>query len=154
MRHFEQEIFINRTCRDVFEHLAEPKNFLSLQPLLTSLDVLPEQKDENGITLRPFYTVETFRWLGIPIMNNRIYSVAHLIDPHKKLRHLVQSNPGIEIEFNYTFEEKDGGTHLTQRVDILKVNFFLENFVYREALRVQRALLANLKERLEGNINP
>ena len=151
MRHFKQEIFIHRPCKDVYEHLAEPRNFLGLQPLLTSLDPLPEQQDENGITLRPFYTVETFRWAGIPLLNNRIHSTAYLIDPHKKLKHLVRSKPGIEIEFNYLFEEQEGNTHLTQTVDIQKVSPLLENFVYHEALKAQGAVLANLKARLEND---
>jgi hypothetical protein len=150
MRHFKLEIIIKRTCRDVYEHLATPVNFLGLQPLLTSLDALPEQQDENGVTLRPFYTVETFRWLGIPIINNRIHSTTYLVDPHKKLKHVVHSKPGIEIEFVYLFEEKEGSTHLIQTVDIRKVHPFLENFVYREAVKAQRAVLANLKSRLEG----
>jgi len=151
MRHFKQEISINRSCRDVYEHLAEPRNFLGLQPLLTSLDPQPERQDENGITLRPFYTVETFRWAGTPLLNNRIHSTAYLLDPYKKLKHFVRSKPGIEIEFNYQFDEQEGNTHLTQTVDIHTVSPLLENFVYREALKAQRAVLANLKARLEND---
>jgi len=150
MRHFKQETFINRPCKDVYEHLAEPGSFLGLQPLLTSLDTLPEQRGEQGILLRPFYTVETFRWLGIPIINNRIHSTAHLVDPYKNLKYVTLSNPGIELEFNYTFEDKEGNTHLTQTVDILKVSPLLESFVYREMVKAQRAILANLKSRLEN----
>jgi len=150
MRHFEQEIFINRPSKDVYEHLAEPGSYLGLQPLLTSLEPSPEQQGKNGITLRPFHTVETFRWMGIPVFNNRIYSTAHLIEPYKKLKHVVLSNPGIEIEFNYTFHEKGGATHLVQTVDIQKVSPVLESFVYREMVKAQRAMLANLKSRLEN----
>jgi len=150
MRHFEQEIFIRCARRQVYEHLAEPGNLIGLQPLLTSLEALPERRGENGIILRPFHTVETFRWLGIPILNNRIYSVAHLTNPYKILKHVVQSKPSIEIEFNYLFEDRDGDTQLTQKVDIQRVSLLLENFVYSEALKAQRALLANLKTRLEA----
>lgn len=150
MKHFEQKIIISHPCKDVYEHLAEPKSFLGLQPMLTSLEVLPEQQNENGITLRPFYTVETFRWMGIPILNNRIHSTAYLIDPYKKLKHIVLSKPGVEIEFNYDFEEDAGRTHLTQTVYILKTHPILENFVFREMVKAQRALVANLKARLEN----
>jgi hypothetical protein len=51
---------------------------IGLQPLLTTIDVMKEQIDENEITLRPFYTAGVFRWAGIPLMRNRIYAVIHL----------------------------------------------------------------------------
>jgi hypothetical protein len=44
MRTFELNIFIDRPQREVYEHIAEPINMIGLQPLLTTIDVLKEQK--------------------------------------------------------------------------------------------------------------
>ena len=150
MRTFELTIFIDRARSKVYDHLSIPINMIGLQPLLTEMDVLEETKDENGIILRPFQTVETFRWLELPIFRNRILSVIHLTKPKEELEFHVYSNPNIEIVFNYALKEfKDGRTQVTQAVNFIKVNKLLENFVVRQANQAQRALLSNLKIRLE-----
>jgi hypothetical protein len=150
MRTFELNIFIDRPRIEVYNHLAEPINMIGLQPFLTSIDVLKEQKDGNGIVLRPFYTVETHRWLGLPIRRNRVYSVIHLTQPHSELEFHVFRKPNIQIVFHYLFHEsEDGRTHLLQRVRFEKVNKLFENLVFDQAIKTQRAFLTSLKVRLE-----
>jgi len=152
MRTFELNIFIERPRNEVYDHVSEPINMIGLQPLLTTIDVLKEQKDANGVTLRPFYTVQTFRWAGLPIFRNRIYSVIHLTRPRDELEFHVFSRPNIKIVFRYFFNEDDENrTHLIQRVDFEQVNKLMENFVFEQAIKSQRALLTNLKVRLEKN---
>jgi hypothetical protein len=150
MRTFELNIFIESPRNKVYDHLSVPLNMIGLQPLLTELDVLEETKDENGIIQRPFETVETFRWLGLPIYRNRILSVIHLTKPKDELEFHVYSKPNIEIIFKYLLKEfNDKRTQITQTVQFVKVNKLLENFVVRQANQAQRALLSNLKVRLE-----
>jgi hypothetical protein len=123
---------------------------IGLQPLLTEMDVLEEKKSTNGVILRSFQTVETFRWLGLPIFRNRILSVIHLTKPKELLEFHVYSQPNIEIIFKYSLQEfNDKRTQITQTVHFIKVNKLLENFVVRQANLAQRALLSNLKVRLE-----
>lgn len=150
MRTFELNIFIDRPRIMVYNHIAEPINMIGLRPLLTTIDILKEQKDADGVILRPFYTVETFRWLGLPVMRKRIYSVIHLTNPHSELEIHVFSKPDIQIVFRYFLQEtEEGQTHLVQRVSFEKVSKLLENLVFKQAIKNQRALLANLKVRLE-----
>lgn len=150
MRTFELNIFINRPRREVYEHIAEPINMIGLQPLLTTIDVLKEQKDGNGIVLRPFHMLVTYRWLGLPVFRNRVYTVMHLTKPDSELEFHVFSKPGIQLVFQYLFQEtEEGQTHLVQRVRFERVNKLLENIVFDQAIQTQRALLANLKVRLE-----
>jgi len=150
MRTFELNIFIDIPPRVVYEHMAEPINMIGLQPRLTTIDVLKEQKDAKGIVLRPFHTVETFRWGGLPLFRNRIYSVIHLTNPYSELEFRMYSWPNIRILYKYTFSEVDEKrTHLVQRVDFEQVNKLLENIVFDHALKSQRAVLTNLKVRLE-----
>ena len=147
---FEQHIFIDRRKDEIYDHISEPLNMIGLQPLLTTLDVMKEQTDENGITLRPFYTVEVFRWAGIPLMRNRIYSVIHLTKPRDELEFHVFSKPNIKIVFKYAFVQyNDLRTHITQTILFDQVSKILEGFVFNQAVKAQRALLTNLKARLE-----
>ena len=153
MRKFEQHIFIDRRKDEIYDHIAEPINMIGLQPLLTTIDIMKEQIDENGITLRPFYTVDVFRWAGIPLMRNRIYSVIHLTKPRDELEFHVFSKPNIKIVFKYAFvQHNDLRTHITQTILFEQVSKLLEDFVFDQAVKAQRALLTNLKVRLEKQI--
>lgn len=152
MRTFEQHIFIDRRKDEIYDHLSEPSNMIGLQPLLTTRDVMKEQMDENGISLRPFYTVEVFRWAGIPLMRNRIYSVIHLTKPKDELELHVFSKPDIKIVFKYPLVQyNDLRTHITQTINFEQVSKLLEGFVFDQAVKAQRALLTKLKVRLEKN---
>jgi len=150
MRSFELNIFIDRPQSEVYDHISEPINMIGLLPLLTTIDVLKEQKDANGVILRPFYTVETFRWAGIPLYRNRTYSVLHLTKPKQQLELRVYGRPGIRVVYRYDFrQDEEKRTHLIQRVDFERVSKLLENLVFNRAIHTQRALLTNLKVRLE-----
>jgi len=150
MRTFELNIFIDRPRNEVYDHVSEPINMIGLLPRLATIDILKEQKDANGVILRPFYTLETFRWAGIPVFRNRVYTVVHLTRPRDEMEFHVFSKPNINIIFRYFFNEDDENrTHLIQRVTFEKVGKILENFVFDHALTAQRAFLTNLKVRLE-----
>lgn len=150
MRSFELNIFIDRPRQEVYDHLAEPINMIGLQPYLTTIDVLKEQKDANGTVLRPFYMVETYRWLGLPIFKSRVYSVIHLTMPKKEFVIRQYSKPRVQIAFQYEFHEiEEGRTHVVQKTVFEKVNALLERSVYNRTNLAQRGLLTNLKVRLE-----
>ena len=152
MRTFELNIFIDRPREEVYEQLAQPLNMIGLQPLLTSLDTLKEQKDPNGAALRPFYMTLTFRWLGLPVLRKRIYTVIHTNPQPSELEFHVFSKPDVNIIYHYFFHEtEEGGTHLIQKVRFERVNKLLENLVFNQAIKNQRGMLANLKVRLEKN---
>jgi hypothetical protein len=150
MRRYKLNAFINRSPQEVYEHMAEPINMIGLQPLLTTIDVLKEQKDANGVLLRPFYMLITYRWLGLPIFRNRVYTVMHLKKPFHELELHVFSHPGIHFVLEEQFQEmEEGHTHLTQTIRFEKVHPLFRTIVLSQANQTQRALLANLKVRLE-----
>lgn len=150
MRRYELNAFINRPPQQVYEHLAEPINMIGLQPWLTTIDVLKEQKDASGILLRPFHMLITYRWLGLPIFRNRVYVVLHLTKPFHELELHVFSRPGIHFVFEFKLQEmEEGHTHLIQTLRFEKVNQFFQSIVLSQANHTQRTLLANLKVRLE-----
>ncbi|HAV76531.1 MAG TPA: hypothetical protein DCX53_04165 [Anaerolineae bacterium] len=149
MQTFELDIFIDCPQYKIFDHISQPINMIGLQPLLTEIDIL-EEKMENNVIQRPFQTVETFRWLGLPIFKNRNLFIINLTKPKEELEFHVYSRSNIEIIFKYSLRESnDKRTQITQTVQFVKVNKLLEKFVVRQANQAQRALLSNLKVRLE-----
>lgn len=150
MRAFELNIFIDRPRIEIYNHLAEPINMIGLQPFLTSIDILKDQKDASGIVLRPYYFVETHRWLGLPIRRERVYSVIHLTNPHSELEIHVFRKSDVHIVFQYLFQEsEEGRTHLIQKFRFEKVGKLMEKSIFDQANKSQRAFLTNLKVRLE-----
>jgi hypothetical protein len=151
MQTFELNTFINRPQREVYEHISEPINMIGLQPLLTTIDILKEQVDGDRVVLRPFHMLMTYRWLGLPVFRNRVYTVMHLTKPYDELEFHVFSKPGIQIVFHYFFQRtEEGYTHLIQKVRFEKVNKLMESLIFNQSIQTQRALLANLKVRLEN----
>jgi hypothetical protein len=150
MQTFELNVFIDCPRGEVYDHLSNPINMIGLQPHLTTIDVLKEQKSETGIILRPFYTVQTFRWAGLRIYRNRLYSVIHLTKPEEELEFHVYSKLGIYIIFKYELtQDNQKRTQIKQTVKSVQVSKILETLVVNQANQTQRALLSNLKVRLE-----
>jgi hypothetical protein len=150
MRTFEFNVFIDRTHREVYDHITEPINMIGLQQFLTTIDILKEHMNDDGVVMRPFYMLITYHWLGLPILKNRVYGVMHLTKPHSEMEFHIFSKPGIQLVFHYFFQEtEEGRTHLIQKVRFERVNKLLEGLVFKQASETQRALLANLKVRLE-----
>ncbi len=150
MQTFELNIFIDRPRTEVYNHLSEPINMIGLTPFMTSIDILKEQTDGEGTVLRPFYTMQTYKFLGLPVRKDRLYWVIHLTKPYSELEFHVFQGKNTQIVYHYLFQEsEEWRTHLIQRVKFDRVNKLFENRVFHEAITTQRALLTNLKIRLE-----
>jgi hypothetical protein len=152
MRNFELNVFIDCPRRAVYDHIANPINMIGLQPHLTTIDVLKERKDGNGVTLRPFYTLQTFRWAGLPIYRNRLDWTIHLTRPGEEFEFHVRGRPNIYVVFKYILiQDNEKRTRIKQTVDFVQVSKVLEKVVADQANHTQRAVLSNLKVRLEKN---
>ena len=152
MRSIELNMFINSPRREVYDQLAEPINMIGLQPRLTAIDILKEKKKNEGILLRPFYMVETYWLLGLPVLKTRVYTVIGLTRPGDELDLRVYRNPGIVLLHQFIFhriEDQEERTHIIQKISYEKGAKILEGFVFGQEVKAQRALLTNLKVRLE-----
>lgn len=147
---FDLSVTVARPPFEVWDHLAEPRNYLGLQVLLTSMSPVTEALSPGGTPLRRYRTVETFRWLGLPLYRNAIDVELELTDPGRALVSRVKSRPRLELTARYRFEAVAEGTRLDLTVGI-EVAGWLSKTVTREALRVQTLVLARLKARLEGS---
>lgn len=154
MRSIELNMFINCPRGEVYDQLAQPINMIGLQPLLTTIDILKEQKNTEGVLLRPFYMVETYWLLGLPVLRTRVYTVISLTRPGDGLEIRMYRNPGIVLAHLFEFhsiKDEEESTHLVQKIQYEKGAKLLENLVFEQAVKAQRALLTNLKVRLEKN---
>jgi len=152
MRSIELNMFIDSPRREVYDQLAEPINMIGLQPRLTTIDILKEQKNTDGLLLRPFYMVETYWLLGLPALRTRVYTVIGLTKPGNELEIWVYRRFGIVILHQFTLhqiEDEGDRTHLVQKVSYEKGTKILESIVFEQEVKAQRALLTNLKVRLE-----
>jgi hypothetical protein len=152
MRSIELNMFINNPRCEVYDQLAEPINMIGLQPRLTAIDILKEQKKNDGILLRPFYMVETYWLLGLPVLRTRVYTVIGLTRPGDELEIRVYRNPGIVLLHQFQIhriEDEAERTHIVQKISYEKGAKLLEGIVFRQEIKAQRALLTNLKVRLE-----
>lgn len=153
MGSFELNIFIDCARDAVYDHLSEPINMIGLQPFLTEIDVLKEKRSAEGVVLRPFYTVETFLWMGLVTYKRKSYTMIRLTNPKEELEFHTHAKPGIEVVYHYWFRPSNHQrTQVTQSVRFVKVNRLLAGFVQEQARRTQRALLSNLKVRLEKQV--
>ncbi len=148
MRHsFELEITINRPVGVVYEHLAQPANWVGLQPLLASVSPVARSVEAGRACLR-YTTIERFqigRWLRY---DNPIAVRCVLAEPNARIESYVRSFPRLSLAASYTFLPAAQGTRLIERVTIDGA-WLLMPYVAGTALRVQRQTLANLKARLE-----
>lgn len=150
MRHFDLIILVNRPQADVYNYLSDPHNLPGLQPLLTSVKIQDRTQTEEGAVVIPFYLFAVIRFLGIPVFRRRVQVISTLTRPPEEMQRDVQVKPGILVHSLYELRREDGATQIKLRVNIVKVSQWLENIVYEQALQMQRALLINLKNRLEG----
>lgn len=148
MQHtLEFTVQIRRPVRVVYAHLAQPRNFIGLQPLLTSMSAIQEFPIDNKRGYR-YETVETFRVGPIPLIHNRIRVETVLSEPDRQIDTVVQSMPNIRLDVRYQFTSLGDETALVEQMHI-SVPAWVSNYVLRTAQRVQEQTLANLKRRLE-----
>ncbi len=144
---FELTQSLSPSCQAVYDHLSEPSSYLGLQVLLTSMSEVLVSTNSHGQITKRYSTVETFRCLGLPLYRNRIQVEMTLVEPGRTLVSRVRSAPKLDITATYSFVAEGEGTRLTLSFEIL-VSTWLAKGVTAEALRVQKLVMAKLKERL------
>lgn len=150
----EFKTWINVPPIVVYDHLRDPYNLVGLQPLLTYVDAV-QFGEQDGKKSVSFETVEVFSRMGIVLYRNRIRVQTVFTDQPLQLNTTVHSVPNITLNVKYSFAPLDDGV-LVKETMLVHVHKWLAKFVISEATKAQTALLANLKNRLEGvrtNIN-
>lgn len=141
------EIQINQPVDVIYDHLREPYNYIGLQPLLTHVESV-QPGEQDGKQTVSYDTVEAFRWLGVVLYRNRIRVKTVFTNPPYRFETMVHSVPNIVLNVGYDLLPQNGGTLLKETMQI-RVYSWLSKFVLAQATQAQKALLTNLKERLE-----
>ena len=150
MQHkLEFAIHIRRPVSVVYSHLANPTNFIGLQPLLSSISSVQEIHVNNNRGYE-YETVETFRIGSIPVFNNRIHVQTVLTHPDQQIDSVVYSKPNIRLDVHYEFTSLGEETNLIEQM-FITVPAWVSSYVIGTARQVQEQTLANLKQRLESN---
>jgi hypothetical protein len=148
MQHtLEFSVHIRRPASVVYRHLAQPENFIGLQPLLTSIASVQEIHVDRRPGCR-YETVETFRIGSLPVLNNRIRVQTVLTQPDLQIDSVVHSQPNIRLDVRYRFTSLDEETDLVEQM-LVSAPAWVRGYVIRTARQVQEQTLANLKRRLE-----
>ncbi|MCL4529645.1 MAG: hypothetical protein M1282_09535 [Chloroflexi bacterium] len=93
MQHkLEFTVQIQRPVSVVYAHLAQPRNFIGLQPLLSSISSVEEFSINNKRGCK-YETVEDFRVGSIPVFHNRIHVQTVLTEPDQQIDSIVYSKP-------------------------------------------------------------
>ena len=151
---FEKSVLVSASLAAVYAHLAEPKSFLGLQPLLVELAETGRGVDARGRSVRGFQTVEQLRLAGLVPWRNRLTGTVALDPAGDRIDVEVRSRPGIVLRSTYRLREAvlpsgTAGTQVTERVEI-DCPRLLAPFVRREADRAHEQLLQALALRLEA----
>ena len=108
-RSFSLTIQIDRPVPVVYTHLANPRNLIGLQPLLTRMSAIQETI-ENQRRVYRYETVETFRVAGVPLLHNRIRVRTALTKENAQIMSIVHSAPQLVLHVIYDFQPHDRGS--------------------------------------------
>ena len=150
MRTLHFTTHIARPVAEVYTHLANPQNFIGLQPLL--IEMSPAQTViENDLPVQSYETVEAFRIGGRIVYRNRIRVKTTLTKTNERIDTLVHSPGGVTLQVQYLFtpEDETRGTCLTEIMDI-HMPRLMAGFVVKQATQAQTAVMERLKTRLEA----
>ncbi len=141
------EIDIHQSPALIYDHLANPKNFLGLQPLLIDMSPI-DTTSEDGKTVCTYETIEAFRMFGKIVYRNRIRVRSILTRPPEQMDTVVHSPGGVTLNVEYLFQAKGNGTHLIETMHIQGYRLLM-SFVIDQATKAQNTVLHRLKARLE-----
>lgn len=148
---FDYRYFVNAPVAQVYDHLAEPENYIGLSPLVVAVDHIERGTGENVREFVRYRSVERFKFLGYLRYDNILQVTMTLTKPNRQIVSDVDSPFGVKVRFTFDFEGENGGTWVHETISATTPEVF-KGFVVREAKRVQLARERELKKRLEpGN---
>ena len=149
-----------RTQEEICAHLSQPQNQLGLQPLLTSVEVLPRPPGDLP-TMTRYLAVESFVFDPIPrflppLRYDNVIEVAMevaLTAESPTIHFAVESPGGVRVDSvmicrAIAESQKPSVVRVTTQIS-LEMSILLKQFVISQASRAQRELLDRLKVRME-----
>jgi len=145
---FDYRYFVNAPVAKIYDHLAQPENYIGLSPLVVAVDHIDHGTDENARSFVHYRSVERFKFLGFLRYDNILQVTMTFTQPNRQLVSDVDSSFGVKVRFTFDFEGENGGTWVHETINATMPGIF-KGFTVSEARRVQLERERVLKKRLE-----
>lgn len=145
---FDYRYFVNAPVAKIYEHLAQPENYIGLSPLIVAVDQIVRGTDQNERVFVHYRSVERFKFLGYLRYDNILQVTMTFTQPNRQLVSDVDSPFGVKVRFTFDFEGENGGTWVHETITATMPGI-VKGFVISEAKRVQLERERELKKRLE-----
>ncbi|GIJ22457.1 SRPBCC family protein [Micromonospora lutea] len=131
----------------VYEHLADPRSYIGLSPLIVAVDGVRHSHDTEGRAVAEYVAVERFRLVGPVRWDNRIRVRMVSTPPHGPLVSEVRSPGWVSLRAVVTLTAVPEGTRVHERVTA-EAPAPLRRFVAGQARRVAAYRAAELTRRM------
>ena len=145
---FAQRYFIAAPAERIYDHLAQPENYVGLSPLVVAVRDVQTSRDPQGREVQRYLSVERFHFLGFIRYDNLIRVTTTLTQPPAQLISDVDSPMWVRVRFVFDLQPDAEGTWIDETVTAQALLPLL-GFVVAEAKRVQVARVQILKTRME-----
>ncbi len=136
---FAQRFFIAAPAERIYDHLAQPQNYVGLSPLVVAVRDIQFSRDPLGREVQHYVSVERFHFLGFIRYDNLIRVTTTLTQPPTQLISEVDSPGWVHMQFVFDLQPDAEGTWIEESVTA-RMPLPLRGFVVAEAQRVQQAL--------------
>ncbi|MGC5054021.1 SRPBCC family protein [Micromonospora sp. DT48] len=131
----------------VYAHLADPRSYIGLSPLIVAVDDVRHGHDVEGRAVAEYVAVERFRLVGPLRWDNRIQVRMVSTPPHGPLVSEVRSPGRVSLRAVVELTAVPEGTRVVERVTA-DAPALLRRFVAGEAGRVAAYRAAELTRRM------
>ncbi len=146
---FAYRYLIAASAAQIYDHLAQPANYVGLSPLIIAVRNLRISADQQGRELQEYDSVERFSVLGLIHYDNLIHVTTTLTQPQAQLISEVESPAWVHVRFVFNLQP-DGGKTWVQETVTARMLRPLQPFVVGEAKRVQQERARILTTRMEA----
>ncbi len=146
---FHYTYVVHAPATAIYEHLAEPMNYIGLSPLIGKITDVKRDTDEQHRSIVTYKTIESFRFLGFITYPNSLNVVTTLAHPNRQIVTDVQSGFNVRVRFIFDLKEQTDGTTITETITAT-VPALLSSFVVNQAKAVQQHRAKTLKQRMES----
>jgi hypothetical protein len=146
---FHHTYFVHAPAHKIYEHLAEPLNYVGLSPLVGKVSDVAKNVNEQHQRIITYKTVENFQFLGFITYPNPLNVVMTLAQPNQQIISDVQSGMNVSVRFVFELQGQADGTNITETITA-NSPALLSSFVVSQAKAVQQHRAKVLKQRMEN----
>ncbi len=145
---FDYRHFINAPAAHIYQHLAQPENYVGLSPLVVAVSHVERSTSADGHPVIRYRSVERFHFLRVIRYDNILNVTMTLTKINQQIVSDVDSPFWTKVRFTFDLQPGDGGTWIHETISA-HMPLLVKGFVVSEAKRVQVERARILKGRME-----